>query len=87
MRSQAPHKPAFAERFRENDEYIQFMLKAVIGHGIDEGVFADVDADHVAQSLLTIVHGAHAKTVVAADPAPLETAREAAEEYVDAVLR
>jgi AcrR family transcriptional regulator len=43
MRSQAPYKETFAERFRQNDEYVRYMLRTVIDHGIDEGVFADAD--------------------------------------------
>ena len=87
MRSQAPHKEAFRERFQQNDEYIRYMLKAVVNHGIDEGEFADVDADHVSRSLMTIVDGARTRAVVLGDTAALETARETVENYVDAVLR
>jgi len=87
MRSQAPYKEAFRERFRQNDEYVRFMLKAVVNHGIDEGVFRDVDADRVTRSLMTIVDGARTRSVVLGDPSALETARETASEYVDAVLR
>ena len=87
MRSQAPYKAAFRDRFRQNDEYVRFMLKAVVNHGIDEGVFRDVDADHVARSLVTIVNGARTRAVVLGETAALETARETTSEYVDAVLR
>lgn len=87
MRSQAPYKEAFRERFRQNDEYVRFMLKAVVNHGIDEGAFDDVDADHVARSLMTIVDGARTRAVVLGELSALETARETASEYVDAVLR
>lgn len=87
MRSQAPYKEAFRERFRQNDEYVRFMLKAVVNHGIDEGAFDDVDADHVARSLMTIIDGARTRAVVLGELSALETARETASEYVDAVLR
>jgi AcrR family transcriptional regulator len=87
MRSQAPYKEAFSERFAQNDEYIRYMLKAVVNHGIDEGVFNDVDADHVTRSLLTIVNGARTRAVVLDDIGALETARQTASEYVDAMLR
>lgn len=86
MRSQAPHKEAFRERFRQNDEYLRYMLKAVINHGIDEGVFRDVDADHAARALMTIVDGARTRTVVFDDGEALDTARRAADEYVESVL-
>ncbi|GCF15169.1 hypothetical protein Harman_31040 [Haloarcula mannanilytica] len=87
MRSQAPYKETFSERFRENDEYIRYMLKAVINHGIDEDVFNDVDADHVTRSLLTIIDGARTRAVMLDDTAELETARRTASEYADAMLR
>jgi len=87
MRSQAPYKEAFSERFKQNDEYIRYMLKAVVNHGIDEGVFNDVDADHVTRSLMTIVDGARTRAVVLDDSDGLETARRTAREYVDAMLR
>ena len=86
MRSQAPYKPAFRERFRQNDEYLRYMLKAVINHGIDEGVFREVDAAHAARALMTIVDGARTRAVVLDDGEALSTARRAADEYVDAVL-
>ncbi|MDS0222733.1 TetR family transcriptional regulator [Haloarcula sp. S1AR25-5A] len=87
MRSQAPYKETFSERFRENDEYIRYMLKAVINHGIDEGVFNDVDADHVTRSLLTIIDGARTRAVMLDDTDELETARQTASEYAEAMLR
>jgi AcrR family transcriptional regulator len=86
MRSQAPHTPAFAERFEANDEYIRFMLKTVVDHGIDEGVFREADADHVARALMTIVDGARTRAVVLDDETALATARRTAEEYVTAML-
>ena len=87
MRSQAPYKEAFSQRFQQNDEYIRYMLKAVINHGIDEGVFEDVDADHATRALMTIVDGGRTRAVVLDEPGGLETARRTASEYVDAMLR
>jgi len=86
MRSQAPYNEAFAERFRQNDEYVRYLVKAVINHGIDEGAFADVDADRVTRSLLTIVDGARTRSVVFDDVGEYEGAGDRAE-YVDATLR
>jgi AcrR family transcriptional regulator len=87
MRSQAPYKEAFSERFQQNDEYIRYMLKAVVNHGIDEGVFNDVDADHVTRALMTIVNGGRTRAVALDDIGALETARRTASEYVDAMVR
>ena len=87
MRSQAPHEEAFADRFSQTDEYVQYLLRTVIDHGIAEGVFADVDSEHAARALLTIVEGGHDRAVVFDDPDALTTARRAADEYVEAILR
>jgi hypothetical protein len=86
MRSQAPYKEAFSDRFQQNDEYLRYMLKAVINHGIDEGVFDDVDADHVSRALMTIVDGGRTRSVVL-DETALQTARQTARDYVDAMVR
>ncbi|AAG19205.1 MULTISPECIES: TetR family transcriptional regulator C-terminal domain-containing protein [Halobacterium] len=86
MRAQAPYNEPFRERFQQNDEYTRFMLKSVISHGIDEGAFEAVDADHVARSLMTIVDGARTRSVVHGDPSALAAGRRTASEYVDATL-
>lgn len=86
MRSQAPYKEAFCERFQQNDEYTRYMLKAVINHGIDEGIFEDVDAEHAARALMIIVDGARTRTVVLDEEDALATARRTADEYVTAIL-
>lgn len=86
MQSQAPYKEEFAERFQQNDEYIRYLLRTVIDHGIDQGVFADVDAAHEARVLMTMVYGARTRAVVLDEQDALSTARRAAEAYVTAVL-
>lgn len=85
MRSQAPYKEAFSERFQQNDAYIRYMLETVIAQGIDAGVFNDVDPDHVARALMTIVDGARIREVVLEGDA-LATARRTTDEYVTAIL-
>ncbi|MFD1571164.1 TetR/AcrR family transcriptional regulator [Halorubrum laminariae] len=87
MRSQAPYNDAFRERFAQNDEYVRYALKAVINHGIDEGAFADVDAERAAHALLSIADGGRTRAVVFDDMSELELARQTASEYVDATLR
>ena len=57
MQSQAPYKEAFADRFQQNDEYVQYLLRTVIDHGISEDTFSDVDSEHVARAFMTIVDG------------------------------
>lgn len=86
MRSQAPYKEEFRDRLQQNDEHIQYKLKAVINHGIDEGVFNDVDASYATRSLVTIVGGARTRAIVLEDPEELESGRRTARDYVDVVL-
>ncbi|WP_226479367.1 TetR/AcrR family transcriptional regulator [Natrinema amylolyticum] len=86
MRSQAPYKDTFSERFQQNDEYVRYMLTTVIDHGITEDVFTDINAEHVSRALMTIVDGARTREVVLDDPDALATARRTADEYVTAVL-
>ncbi|MCQ4332853.1 TetR/AcrR family transcriptional regulator [Natronomonas sp. F2-12] len=86
MESQAPYNGTFRERFQQNDEYIGYMLETAIERGIKEGTFPEVDAEHVATTLLTIANGARTRAVVLEDLEALGTGRRAAEEYVDSVL-
>lgn len=86
MRSQAPYKPRFRERFQQNDEYIRYLFETVIDQGIQQGLFNDVDAEHVARALITINDGGRTRSVVLDEDRALATARETAEEYVDAIL-
>ncbi|SEW31727.1 TetR/AcrR family transcriptional regulator [Natrinema salifodinae] len=86
MRSQAPYEDRFSDRFQQNDEYIRYMLRTVVDHGIQEGVFNDIDAEHAARALMTIVDGARTRAVVLDDGNALTTARRTADEYVTHVL-
>ena len=86
MEGQAPYNETFRERFRQNDEYVQYMFETVIEHGGKEGSFPDVDAEHVAKTLVTIANGARTRAVVLEEPDALETGRRAAREYIDAAL-
>lgn len=52
MRSQAPSKDAFAERFQQSDEYVRYLLRTVIDHGSAEGVFRE-DTDALATARRT----------------------------------
>lgn len=87
MRSQAPYNEAFGDRFQQNDEYVRYILRTVIDHGINEGEFTPVDSEHVARALMIIVDGGRTRTVVLGETDTLATARRTADEYVNAVLR
>ena len=86
MRNQTPHKAAFSEQFKQNDEYVRYLLRTVIEDGISRGVFRTVDAERVARTLMTIVAGARTRAVVLDEENALTAARESADEYVSALL-
>ncbi|WEL16841.1 MULTISPECIES: TetR family transcriptional regulator C-terminal domain-containing protein [unclassified Halorhabdus] len=86
MRSQAPYNDAFEDRFRQNDEYVRYLLETVIDHGIKAGVFVEADSEHVARAIMTIVDGARTRAVIHGETDTLSTARRAADEYIEAVL-
>jgi AcrR family transcriptional regulator len=86
MRSQAPYNEAFSERFRQSDAYVRYVLETVIEQGIASGVFEPVDADHVAEALMTIVVGAQTRDAALDEPGAFETARRMADEYLSALL-
>ncbi|WP_435125586.1 TetR family transcriptional regulator C-terminal domain-containing protein [Halobaculum sp. D14] len=87
MRAQAPHNEQFDAQFEANEEYIRYMLRTVISDGIDRGAFADVDAEHAARSLMTIVDGARTRAALLDTEETLTDARQTADEYVTAVLK
>jgi len=88
MRSQAPYNETFSERFEQNDEYVRYMLRTTIADGIRQGAFDEnVDPEHAAGALMTIVDGARTRAVVLDDADALATARRTAEEYVNSALR
>ncbi|UHQ98677.1 TetR/AcrR family transcriptional regulator (plasmid) [Natrinema zhouii] len=86
MRSQAPYKERFSDRFRQNDEYVRYLLSTVIDQGIQSGIFNDVDTEHVARALMTIIDGARTRAVVLDEDRALITARQTADEYVTNIL-
>ena len=87
LRAQAPYNDAVQAQFQHNDEYVRYMLRTVIRDGIDQGVFSEVDAEHVAQSCMTIVDGARARYVTLNETNALEEARRTIDEYLDAILK
>lgn len=73
MRSRAPYRERFSERFRQNDEYVRYLLRTVIDQGVEGGVFDDVDA-------------AWTRAVVLEEAQSLETAKRTPDESRQAIL-
>ncbi|MFB6129328.1 MAG: TetR/AcrR family transcriptional regulator [Salinigranum sp.] len=87
LRAQAPYNEQWREQLRRNDAYVQYLLRTVVADGVERGVFADVDADHAARALLTMIDGARTRYVALGEADALSEARRTAREYVDRVLR
>jgi AcrR family transcriptional regulator len=86
LRSQAPFNDAYREQFRTNRSNTHDLFEGVIERGIEEDIFADVDASRVVTEMFTIVDGARTQLVVFGDDAILDTTREMIDAHLDARL-
>lgn len=67
VRTRGIHDSVYRKKITELDQTIQTHFVNIIQEGIDQGVFNDVDADAVAQTLLTLTLGAMTRRVTAND--------------------
>ncbi|GGL65752.1 TetR/AcrR family transcriptional regulator [Halocalculus aciditolerans] len=86
LRAQAPYDADLREQFKQNNEYIRALLRTVVEDGIEQGVFRDVDPEHVATACLTIVDGARARYVTLDEPDAIDDGRQTLEEYLESVV-
>jgi AcrR family transcriptional regulator len=86
LRSQAPFNDAYREQFRTNRSNTHDLFESVIERGIEDGVFADVDASQVVTEVFTIVDGARTQLVVFGDGEILDTTREMIDAHLAARL-
>ncbi|MFB6108689.1 MAG: TetR family transcriptional regulator C-terminal domain-containing protein [Haloplanus sp.] len=86
LRAQAPYNDRIREQIQRNDEYVHYLLRTVIADGVAAGVFADVDPEAAARSLMTIVDGARTRFASLDERDALADARRTAAEYVESVL-
>ena len=86
LRGQAPHDEAFRERFTETDPAFRAHLADVIRDGIDAGAFRDVDPEHVAELVVTTVHGAMLRRSTTDGAVDVEAVRAELDEYLRARL-
>lgn len=83
LQSQAPVNEAYRKQFQINRSNTHDLLEGVIEHGIEEDVFADVDASQVATEILTIIDGARTQLVVFGDDDVLDTTRDMIDGHLD----
>jgi AcrR family transcriptional regulator len=67
LRAQAAHDERYRDHFTRHDRFFRDELAATIEAGVEEGAFADVDADAVAWFLVTVVNGSMTQRVTSDD--------------------
>jgi len=83
VKAQAPHDDAFRERLEQFDRYLHAEIRGVVGAGVEDGSFTDVDPDEAATLLVTLVNGAHSRRVALGTDADVS---EAIRSYIDEQL-
>lgn len=86
MRAQTFHEPAYREQFRRTDDLIVAELTETIEEGIEDGTFADVDAERTAAFVLSVLYGALDRSIPLDEPAYVARSRDELDRYVETVL-
>ncbi|MFC5368706.1 TetR/AcrR family transcriptional regulator [Salinirubrum litoreum] len=63
LKGQAPYHDRFRERFRALDEVMRAVVREAVDDGVEAGHFADADPEAVARLVVTVINGAHVRTV------------------------
>lgn len=82
LRGQAPHNETFAAYFSANDGRFRRDLAAIVERGIEEGIYRPVDADAVADFLLTTMSGGTIRRATAADAVDVVAVRDELDAYL-----
>lgn len=81
IKAQAPYVPAYRERLAEFDAFVHDRVASIVADGIEAGRFdEDADPDAVASFVVTVVNGAHTRSV--AIDHPVDEARETLVAYL-----
>lgn len=86
MRAQSPHKPAYRDRFERTDALIVAELTETIEAGIEQGVFADVEAERTAAFVYSTLYGALDRCVTLEQWDALDRTRHELERYFETHL-
>ncbi len=86
MRAQAPHEPAYREQFQRTDDLVITVFVDAIEDGIADGTFRDVDAERIAEFILTSLYGTLDRSVLLEDPERLENLRDELDRYIEETL-
>jgi AcrR family transcriptional regulator len=82
LRGQAPHNETFRAYFTANDRRFRRELADIVERGIEEGVYRPVDAEAVAEFLLTVMSGETVRRATADDAVDAAAVREELDAYV-----
>jgi len=86
LRGQAPHNETFEEYFTANDRRFRADLVDIVEEGIETGVYHPVDADAVADFLLTAMSGGTVRRATAASAVDIAAVRSEVDAYLQARL-
>ncbi len=87
LRAQAANDERYREQFAEHDRAFHEQLVAVVEDGIEDGTFADVDPESVAQFLSSVINGAMTRRVSGGDDDAVTATRTEVDAYLDRVVR
>lgn len=83
IKSQAPYDDAYREHLLEFDRLVHEEVSSVVTEGIEQGVFEPVDADELADFVVTVLNGVQTRHVVGG---PSLDARRALLDYIETTL-
>jgi AcrR family transcriptional regulator len=88
LRGQSPHNRVFREYFSDNDCTFRRSFADIVERGVEEDVYRPVDAEAVAEFVLTIISGATVRRATTDDAVDITAVRRELDAYLDArVLR
>jgi AcrR family transcriptional regulator len=82
LRGQAPHNETFEQYFTANDRRVRQDLVEIVERGIEEGVYRPVDAEAVAEFLLTAISGGTVRWATAGNAVDVAAVRDEIDVYL-----
>ncbi len=87
LRSRGPFNEAYREQLARSDEVLRSTVADIIGDGIEQGVFREVDPAATARLLVATLDGARTRQITLDDPEYTRGVRDQLEEqFVEGLL-
>ena len=86
LRSQALSDDAYREQFTRADDLLVGTIVSLLGDGIEDGTFREVDTERTAEHVFSTINGAMVRRLTAEDESAIRTTRKGLEEYIDSHL-